>query len=57
VEGTFDLFPKSDTEFYLKVVNAQLVFNKNDAGVKSDISHHRGSFLIYGKCILDRWPV
>lgn len=27
-----DIFPKSDTEFYLKVVEAQIVFNKNADG-------------------------
>jgi len=31
-QPVFDLFPKSENEFYLKVVDAQLVFNKNDAG-------------------------
>ncbi len=31
-QPVFDVFPKSENEFYLKVVDAQLVFNKNDAG-------------------------
>ena len=31
-QPVFDIFPKAENEFYLKVVDAQLVFNKNDAG-------------------------
>ena len=28
----FDIFPKSETEFYLKVTEASVQFNKNDEG-------------------------
>ncbi|MEP2936469.1 MAG: serine hydrolase [Gilvibacter sp.] len=31
-QGVFEIFPKAQNVFYLKVVEAQLVFNKNDAG-------------------------
>ncbi|WP_303282129.1 serine hydrolase [Flavivirga amylovorans] len=30
-QAKFDIFPKSENVFYLKVVNAQLTFNKNEA--------------------------
>ena len=32
-QSQFELFPSSDTEFYLKVVEAKVVFNKNVEGV------------------------
>ncbi|MEM7105339.1 MAG: serine hydrolase [Bacteroidota bacterium] len=31
-QPAFELFPKSDTEFYLKVVEARIVFSQNDGG-------------------------
>ncbi|MCB0609087.1 MAG: DUF3471 domain-containing protein [Lewinella sp.] len=34
-QGRFELFPKSETEFYLKVVAAQVVFNTKDGQVES----------------------
>ncbi|HMQ63280.1 MAG TPA: serine hydrolase [Flavilitoribacter sp.] len=34
-QGRFELFPKSETEFYLKVVAAQVVFNAKDGQVES----------------------
>jgi len=32
-QSKFELFPKSNTEFYLKVVDARITFAKNDTGV------------------------
>ena len=31
-QGEFEIFPKSETEFYLKVVEAQVTFNKDETG-------------------------
>ena len=47
----FDLFPKSDTEFYLKVVDAQVVFNKNDAGAIESLTLFQGGREMIGKRI------
>jgi tetratricopeptide (TPR) repeat protein len=41
-QGKFELFPKSDTEFYLKVVDAQLEFLQEDGTVKSLILLQNG---------------
>jgi CubicO group peptidase (beta-lactamase class C family) len=46
-----DIFPKSETEFYLKVVDAQLVFNENDAGVIDSLTLFQGGQEMIGKRI------
>ena len=46
-----DIFPKSETEFYLKVVDAQLVFNKNDAGEIDSVTLFQGGQEMLGKRI------
>ena len=46
-----DIFPKSDTEFYLKVVNAQLVFGKNEAGRVDSLTLLQGGRETTGKRI------
>lgn len=46
-----DIFPKSDTEFYLKVVNAQLVFNKNETGDVASVTLLQGGRETEGKKI------
>ena len=37
----FEIFPKSETEFFWKIVNAQVTFAKNDKGQVSKIIHHQ----------------
>jgi len=50
-QPVFDLFPKSENEFYLKVVNAQLVFNKNDADEIDSVTLFQGGREIIGRRI------
>jgi CubicO group peptidase (beta-lactamase class C family) len=38
----FEIFPKSPTEFFWKVVDAQVQFVKNDAGKVTKAIHHQG---------------
>ena len=47
----FDIFPKSETVFYLKVVDAQITFNKNDAGNVDSVTLLQGGREITGKRI------
>ena len=44
-----DIFPKSENVFYLKVVNAQLTFNKNDAGEVESVTLLQGGREMIGK--------
>ena len=46
-----DIFPKSENEFYLKVVDAQLAFNKNDAGDIESVTLFQGGREMIGKRI------
>ncbi len=46
-----DIFPKSENEFYLKVVDAQLAFNKNDAGDIDSVTLFQGGREMNGKKI------
>jgi len=48
-QPVFDVFPKSENEFYLKVVNAQLVFNKNDADEADSVTLFQGGRETTGK--------
>lgn len=50
-QPVFDIFPKSENEFYLKVVDAQLVFNKNDAGDIDSVTLFQGGREIKGEKI------
>lgn len=50
-QPVFDLFPKSENEFYLKVVDAQLAFNKNDAGAIESVTLFQGGREMKGKRI------
>jgi len=45
----FDIFPKSENEFYLKVIEAQLVFNKNDEGTVESLTLFQGGQEMTGK--------
>ncbi|CAM3307403.1 serine hydrolase [Aequorivita lipolytica] len=46
-----EIFPKSETEFYLKVVSAQITFNKNSAGFVESLTLFQGGQEIVGKKI------
>ena len=50
-QPVFDIFPKSENEFYLKVVDAQLAFNKNDAGDIDSVTLFQGGREMIGKRI------
>jgi CubicO group peptidase (beta-lactamase class C family) len=50
-QPVIDVFPKSENEFYLKVVNAQLVFNKNDTGAIDSVTLFQGGREVKGKKI------
>ena len=50
-QPTVDIFPKSETEFYLKVIDAQLVFNKNDTGEIDSLTLFQGGQEMKGKRI------
>ncbi|QCX38982.1 DUF3471 domain-containing protein [Aureibaculum algae] len=50
-QSIIDVFPKSENEFYLKVVDAQLVFNKNDAGNIGSVTLFQGGREMEGKRI------
>tara|TARA_R110000868_G_scaffold409563_1_gene695310 strand:- start:1023 stop:2783 length:1761 start_codon:yes stop_codon:yes gene_type:complete len=50
-QPAFDIFPKSENEFYLKVVDAQLAFNKNDAGDIESVTLFQGGREMIGKRI------
>ncbi len=45
------IFPKSETEFYLKVVPAQITFNKNSDGAVESLTLFQGGQEILGKKI------
>lgn len=47
----FPVFPKSENEFYLKVVDAQLTFNKNDEGIIESVTLHQNGQNMPGKKI------
>ncbi len=47
----FEIFPKTETEFYVKVVTAQITFNKNSAGVVERLTLFQGGQEIVGKKI------
>ena len=38
--GEFDMYPESDTNFFLKINGAQLTFIKNDKGEATAVIHH-----------------
>lgn len=50
-QPAFDIFPKSETEFYLKVVTAQITFNKNKADNVESLTLFQGGQEIVGKKI------
>lgn len=48
-QSEFPIFPKSDNVFYLKVVEAQLTFNRNSDGVVDSVTLLQGGQEITGK--------
>lgn len=50
-QSAFDIFEKSETEFYLKVVDAQIVFNINETGKVNSLTLFQGGQEIVGKKI------
>lgn len=50
-QAAAEIFPTSETEFYLKVVSAQIVFNKNEAGKVESLTLYQGGQEILGKKI------
>ena len=44
----FEIFPKSDTAFYLKVVAAEIVFNVNDEGKRDFLTLYQGGQEMQG---------
>ena len=40
-QGKVQIYPSSETEFFLKVVNAQIVFNKDDNGNVTSLTLHQ----------------
>jgi tetratricopeptide (TPR) repeat protein len=45
----FELFSKNETEFYLKVVDAQIVFSNNDEGEVDTLTLYQGGKVMPGK--------
>jgi hypothetical protein len=45
------VFPKSQNSFYLKVVEAQLTFNRNTGGIVESVTLNQGGRQIVGKRI------
>ena len=49
----FDIFPKSENVFYLKVVNAQLTFNRNEEAKVDSVTLLQGGREVTGKRIVE----
>ena len=41
LQGLFDIYPESDTSFFIKVDGAQLTFIKNEKGEVTAVTHHQ----------------
>ena len=48
-QAEYEIFPKSQTEFYYKVVDAQIVFNNNAEGTVEGLTLHQGGRDVPGK--------
>ena len=44
-----DIFPKTESVFYLKVVAAELVFNRNETGIVESVTLLQGGREMTGK--------
>ncbi len=45
----FEIFPQSETEFYYTVVEAQITFNRNDAGAVESLTLHQNGQNVPGR--------
>jgi len=52
-QGQFEIYPKSENVFYLKVVEAQITFNKNDAGRVESLTLSQGGQETIGSRLED----
>lgn len=52
-QGEFLLFPTSETEFYLKVVEARVIFTQNEKGTTESLTLFQGGQEIVGKRIIE----
>ena len=50
-QGKFELFAKSNVEFYLKVVNAQILFNVNEQAAVESLTLFQNGQKTKGKKI------
>lgn len=48
-QGAYPIFPKTENEFYYKVVDAQIVFNRNDHGEVKSLTLFQSGRKIEGK--------
>jgi hypothetical protein len=50
-QAEYEIYPKSPTEYFYKVVDAQIVFNKNADGTVEGLTLHQAGRDIPGKKI------
>ncbi|MBK9391222.1 MAG: serine hydrolase [Bacteroidetes bacterium] len=48
-QGKIEIYPETETKFFLKVVDATLDFSKDDAGNYSKVTLHQGKVVMEGK--------
>jgi len=48
-QGMFDIFPSSTTEFYVKVIEAQIAFNVNENGEVESLTLFQGGQEMVGE--------
>jgi len=46
MQEKFEIFPRSETEFFFKIVNAQVTFMKNDQGEVKKVMLYQGGVKI-----------
>ena len=44
MQGSFDIYPESETTFFIKVDGARLTFIKNDEGEVTGVTHRQAGF-------------
>jgi CubicO group peptidase (beta-lactamase class C family) len=44
LQGAFDIYPESETNFFIKIDGAQLTFIKNDKGEVTAVIHHQAGY-------------
>jgi len=55
-QQSFEIFPESETKFFLKAIDAQLEFNKDNAGNVTSVTLFQGGRTIPGKKISGELP-